>query len=162
MRRRRTFYLFYLYGRYGPDLYIDKKDKERLGAMTEFQRELLLAERAEKRDELTQQREIRVQQRQRQEAEGGKSAQKQKATRERSRAPVRAQVRGCPLTSPTIPPRVGDLKEWYTVLIAALGSWGKPVPRGHAEWYFELCRNDPETVPLFASRIVRGLTLKSL
>jgi hypothetical protein len=29
--------------------------------------------------------------------------------------------------------REGDLKGWYTVLVTALGSWGKPVPRGHIE-----------------------------
>ena len=27
--------------------------------------------------------------------------------------------------------REGDSKEWSTVLVTALGSWGKPVPRGH-------------------------------
>ena len=56
--------------------------------MTEFQRELILAERAEKRDELIQAREMRVQQRQRQEAE----APKQRPTKERVRPPARQQV----------------------------------------------------------------------
>jgi RNA polymerase-associated protein RTF1 len=41
---------------YGSDLYIDEEDRAKLAAMTELQREMILADRAEERDQLRQRR----------------------------------------------------------------------------------------------------------
>lgn len=43
---------------YGSDLYIDEEDRRKLESMTELEREMILAERAEERDKQRQRREI--------------------------------------------------------------------------------------------------------
>lgn len=48
---------------YGSDLYVDDEDRDRLQAMTELDREMILADRAEKRDQDRQRRQLLQQQR---------------------------------------------------------------------------------------------------
>ncbi|KAG1655298.1 hypothetical protein FOA52_002457 [Chlamydomonas sp. UWO 241] len=45
-------------GGYGSDLYIDDEDREKLGALNELQREIILAERAEERDKQRQRKSL--------------------------------------------------------------------------------------------------------